>query len=244
MSKKIQVTNLDGDKLKVMSPYFHYNRSMNFKGINTVVLHWTAGNSVSNDIKSLNRNKYGYHFLISKDGVVTQGAPLESRLSHSGNSYGPKGKGLNNYSIGVSFSMRGDESKVKGSTKFNDEQINSLVSLLLDLKLAIPTLEYVTGHHWVSPGRKIDPYTLDFDRLINKNIGGDTLSGVGYSIWKTAQSPFPKGLSNCNCVERDTSGGCVKSTGLCKGQGGYSYSERQLSTKISDISFGSDLDTE
>jgi len=196
MGTNQELKNVDNNKFRVISPYFHYNRNMKFSGINTVVLHWTAGNNINNDVKTLKKNNFGYHFLISGDGTILQGAPLEKRISHSGYSYGPKGKGLNNYSIGISFSMRGDESSVKGSTQFNEEQIKAVVTLLLDLKLAIPTLEYVTGHHWVSPGRKIDPYTLDFGRLINKNIGGDTLSGVGYSIWKTAQSPFPSGLTD------------------------------------------------
>ncbi len=242
MAENKEFDNVDGGNFKLISPYFRFNKNMDFSGINTVVLHWTAGNNVNNDIKALKQNGYGYHFLIDSDGKTYQGAPVEKRISHAGYSYGPKGTGLNNYSIGVSFSMRGDESKVKGSTVFNDKQKEACIKLLLDLKEAVPTLEYVTGHHWVSPGRKIDPYTLDFDKLLKKSVDGKTLiTDGGYKIWKTNQKPFPSGLTDCKCIKEDKNGNCVKSTGQCKGQGGYGYSERNLSFKISELTITSDL---
>ncbi len=128
--------------------------------------------------------------------------------------------------------MRGSESAQKGSTKFNDKQIESCVSLLLDLKEALPTLKFVTGHHWVSPRRKIDPYTLDYELLLNKSLNGKTLKSVGYEVWKTGYKPFPKGLKDCVCLKEDEMGNCLESRGDCIGQGGYKYSERRLTSEV------------
>jgi N-acetyl-anhydromuramyl-L-alanine amidase AmpD len=211
---------------------------------------------VGSDVKTLKKKGYGYHFLIGQDGSIVQGAPTKKKLSHAGNSYGPNGKYLNGNSIGVSFSMLGDEKKQVGSSVFNEDQLSACVDLLLDLKEAIPSLKYITGHHWVSPGRKVDPYTLPFDELLvrpklqydsqlfNYFTTPDTLKSVGYELWKTGYAPFPSGLDDCKCISTDSNGNCTKSQGDCYGPGGYRYSERALSTTVSELSFGSDMDTE
>ena len=145
-------------------------------------------------------------------------------------SYGPNGPYTNSTSIGISF--------VKTeSSEFTEEMFDSCYKLILDLKLSLPNIQFITGHHWVSPGRKSDPYTFDFDRLINK-------LGSGFELWKTGYFPFPTALSNCKCIKYDKYGNCIKSVGSCKGPGGERYSERRLSTEVYDVSFQSDEDTE
>ena len=226
---KIQeITNLTQEDFKLIKPFFKGTSTRNINTIDTVVLHWTAGASVRSDINTLSNKGFGYHFLINQEGVVFQGSPLNKVVSHAGYSYGPGGNYLNSNSIGISFSMLGPD------VPFNDDMYKSCVNLILDVKNSLPNLKFVTGHHWVSPGRKIDPYTFDFDRFLK-------MLGSGFEVWKTGYAPFPSGLTDCKCIEFFENGNCKKSVGSCKGPGNYGYSERNLSTEINDISFQSDL---
>lgn len=223
--------NLSEEDFGLIKPFFKGTRFRDINKINTVVLHWTGGSNIQSDINVLNKNNFGYHFLIDQDGLVYQGSPVNKVVSHAGNSYGPNGDFLNGNSIGISFSMLGDE------TPFNDRMFNSCKNLILDLSLSLPNLKFITGHHWVSPRRKIDPYTFDFNRLINE-------LGSKYELWKTGYAPFPKGLTDCSCIKRDNKGNCIKSVGSCKGPGNYGYSERNLTEKVFKESFQSDLKSE
>lgn len=238
-----KIVNIPEDDFQILKPFFTQYNSRDLNTINTIVLHWTAGSKLSNDIKTLNSNKLGYHFLIEKNGKITQGAKLNKRIGHSGFSYGPNGRDVNTYSIGISFSMLGilpDGSE----DKFTDEMYNSLKNLILDLKLSLPNLKYITGHHWISPGRKIDPYTFDFSKIVRDS----EIKKIGIEIWKTGYAPFPDGLSDCECIKfGDLNSGnkwCKKSKGECRGQGDERYSERALSTKVSDQSFLPDTSSE
>ena len=222
--------NIKKEDFKLIQPYFLNKKTMESSNINTIVLHWTAGASINSDIKTLKSKGYGYHFLIDKEGKIFQGAPASRKLSHAGNSYGPKGRFVNSYSIGISFSMKGTEG-------FNNEQVNACANLILDLKKSIPNLKYVTGHHWISPGRKVDPYTFPFDDFIRR----PKIKEAGFELWKTGYAPFPEKLNNCQCIEKRSDGSCKKSKGDCKGPGNYGYSERNLSNEVSDLSFTSDL---
>lgn len=223
--------SLTPEDFALIKPFFKNTKTRNINTIDTVVLHWTAGANVNNDIKTLKGLGYGYHFLIDQSGIVYQGSPLNKVVSHAGNSYGPGGRFLNGSSIGISFSMLGPD------VPFNDAMYKSVSDLLLDIKKSVPTLKFVTGHHWISPGRKIDPYTFDFTRLL-KTLGGD------FEVWKTGFSPFPAGLSDCRCIEFFDDGNCKKSVGSCKGPGNYGYSERNLSTEVNDASFQKDTQTQ
>lgn len=237
---EVKIVNINEDGYQILEPFFKEYNKIGLDKINTVVLHWTGGSGIHGAIVTLKQKGYGYHFLIEKDGKITQGATIGKRIGHAGNSYGPNGKDVNTYSVGVSLAIEG---VFKNGTEEDipEEMFQSVKTIILDLKRILPNLKYITGHHWVSPGRKIDPYTFDFDRLITD----PDIKGLGLELWKTGYGPFPSGLKNCKCIEKRSDGvGCKKSTGDCIGQGGFKYSERQLSTVISDESFGSDLDTE
>lgn len=229
--KTQEFVSLTAEDFALIKPFFRGTKTRNINTIDTVVLHWTAGSSVQNDVNTLLSKGYGYHFLIDQSGVTYQGSPVNKVVSHSGNSYGPGGKFLNGNSIGVSFSMLGPD------VPFNESMFNACKNLILDLKRSVPTLKFITGHHWISPGRKIDPYTFDFDRLV-KVLGSD------FEVWKTGDAPFPSGLSDCKCIEFFPNGGCKKSIGSCKGPGNFGYSERNLSTEVRSESFQSDLDSD
>jgi N-acetyl-anhydromuramyl-L-alanine amidase AmpD len=206
--------NIEPEKFSLIQPFFTQYNNRSLSTINTIVLHWTGGASINSDINTLNTRKLGYHFLIDKKGIIYQGAKLSKRVGHSGNSYGPNGSEVNSYSIGISFSMRGADDI------FTDEAIESCVKLINDVCVAIPTIEHITGHHWISPGRKTDPYTLDFKGLNNK-------LNKKLNIWKTGDKPFPLGLTKDFI-----------------GQGGQNYSKDKISTEISDFLDSGDLSSE
>lgn len=235
------LVNIPEEDFGLLEPFFNRTRTRSVNVVNTIVFHWTAGATISNDVTTLRGNNLGYHFLIEKNGNIIQGAALTDVVSHGGNSYGPNGKFVNQNSIGISFSMRGIIDGVE--EEFTTQQYNSALSLVLDLKIAAPNLKYITGHHWVSPGRKIDPYTFDFNKLISE----DKIKSLGLELWKTGYKPFPMGLSSgCSCIEGqiDSNGNCKKSKGNCEGPGGYGYSERNLNQVVSDLSFPDDTITD
>lgn len=217
---RIQEFNeLNEEDFGLIKPFFTFTRTRDVKDINTVVLHWTAGKNINSDIDTLQSKNLGYHFIITIDGKVYQGAPLNKVVSHGGASYGPNGRYVNGTSVGISFQMSGPE------VDFTEEMYLRTKELILDMRISLPNIKYITGHHWVSPGRKIDPYTFDFDKLINM-LDGD------YELWKTEYKPFPTGLVDCTCIERDDKGNCVKSTGSCIGPGKERYSKRALSNEV------------
>jgi N-acetyl-anhydromuramyl-L-alanine amidase AmpD len=223
------------EKFNKLNPYFRGTRTRDISTVDTVVLHWTAGSSVRSDIDVLQSKNFGYHFLIDKAGQIYQGSPINKVVSHAGQSYGPRGEFVNGHSIGISFSMLGTQ----GPSEYTTEMFESCLALIQNLKPSVPNLKYITGHHWVSPGRKIDPYTFDFESLMNE-------LGPEYELWKTGDFPFPKGLRSCKCVKFDDNDPtrCIKSEGKCKGRNTENgYSKRNLNFKVSDISFQSDLDT-
>jgi hypothetical protein len=233
MATKTQpFTNLAITAFNTIRPFF-VGRNREVEDVDTIVLHWAASTGLRGVINTLQDRRYGYHFLIDKAGQVYQGAPISKVVSHAGNSYGPRGVFVNRHSIGVSFLVAGTE----GSSEFTAEMYDSCVNLIKDLKLALPNLKFITGHHWISPGRKIDPYTLNFNRIISL-LGGD------FELWKTEYAPFPSGLTKCKCITRDENQNCIESVGECKGAGGFGYSRRNLSNKVESVSFQSDLDTD
>lgn len=259
----INISNIKESEFNNITPFFKNYKTREINDIDTVVLHWTAGGSVDGAIRTLLKKGYGYHFLISKDAKVFQGAELRSRIGHAGNSYGPNGKNTNSTSIGISFAVPGKDENFTPNSEITKEMIDVCVRLILDVKRALPKLKWITGHHWVAPGRKVDPWYLKFEPLIrdlNKAyeaeqrilnltpLGSLTaqVSSEEFKIWKAGYPPFPNGLSNCRCLEYtdSTKTNCKKATkGGCIGPGGESYSPQRVTSKLDDIVIGvNDLD--
>ena len=247
--KESLISNITEALFSRLDSYLNFSkdRSKRMDTINTIVLHWTAGASVSSAISALRINKNSYHFIIGKDGMITQTVPLSRKAWHAGSSYGPNGSDVNPTSIGISMDLLNDKQPV------TDEMYTSILNLILDLKIAVPSLKWITGHQWISPGRKVDPYTFDFVKLIRE----PDIKKSGFKLWKTGDLPFPKGLNDCKCVKYkikgDTTSKCLQSSGDCwrgknKDTGSkYRYSKQRLSTVVlaaSDLSINSDLVTD
>ena len=95
------------------------------------------------------------HFLIERDGVVTQFVDTAKAAWHAGESSWRGRRGVNLFSIGIE--LEGDE-----VSPYTEEQYRALRLLLNDLELAHPKLkgDYLTGHEEIAPGRKRDPGPL------------------------------------------------------------------------------------
>lgn len=156
--------------------------------IDTIVVHYTAGGSLSGAVSTLLDKKLGYHFIIDLNGRIYKGAGYLSQVGHAGSSYGPQeqarrissaqypntrqnrelrrvgkflaGCSVNSYSIGISMVNSND------GRPMTEAQAASLYSLIWALKgdKQLP-LKYITGHKDVSPGRKTDPRGLDLQLL-------------------------------------------------------------------------------
>ncbi|CAD5107960.1 1,6-anhydro-N-acetylmuramyl-L-alanine amidase AmpD [Zestomonas carbonaria] len=92
------------------------------------------------------------HFLIERDGAVTQFVSCLDRAWHAGISRFEGRENCNDFSIGI-------ELEGTDELPFTDEQYRVLVELTRQLREAYPAigLERICGHSDIAPGRKTDP---------------------------------------------------------------------------------------
>lgn len=135
----------------------HSNRSHGAR-VSTIVLHHDAGASALSTINYLRKplTLASYHYLIERDGVIWKCVPGTKKAWHAGLSRGPFGENVNDYSIGICLSNRGT-----GSEPYPEAQIASALWLIDQVKLAYPSLKYITTHRLITR-RKIDPAGFDF----------------------------------------------------------------------------------
>jgi len=92
------------------------------------------------------------HFVVDRNGVITQFVPVARRAWHAGVSAWRGRKNCNDYSVGIE--IIGDE-----QTPFTHEQYRETARLCRILAQRFPaiTRERIVGHADVAPGRKWDP---------------------------------------------------------------------------------------
>ncbi len=99
------------------------------------------------------------HFLVRRDGGLTQFVPLEQRAWHAGASRWRGRERCNDCSVGIELEGTDD-------SDFEAAQYACLLALLRELQNVLP-LRAVAGHDEVAPGRKTDPGTrFDWQRLL------------------------------------------------------------------------------
>lgn len=89
------------------------------------------------------------HFLVARDGKLTQFVATAARAWHAGLSSHEGRERCNDFSIGVELEGSDD-------TAFTDAQYQTLAALTRSLAAAHP-LRWVAGHEHIAPGRKTDP---------------------------------------------------------------------------------------
>lgn len=89
------------------------------------------------------------HFLIRRNGELTQFVSTKERAWHAGQSHHAGRVRCNDFSIGIELEGADNEA-------FTDPQYDVLVKLTNALLLHYP-LEYIVGHSDIAPVRKTDP---------------------------------------------------------------------------------------
>ncbi|WP_313240944.1 1,6-anhydro-N-acetylmuramyl-L-alanine amidase AmpD [Stutzerimonas kunmingensis] len=101
------------------------------------------------------------HFLIERDGAITQFVSCLDRAWHAGVSCFDGREACNDFSIGIELEGTDDQ-------PFSDAQYQALIGLCRVLQGAFPAItpERVCGHSDIAPGRKTDPGpAFDWQRL-------------------------------------------------------------------------------
>ncbi len=92
------------------------------------------------------------HFLIDRDGELTQYVPCDRRAWHAGRSCWRDRSECNDFSVGIE--LEGED-----QTPYTASQYRILAQLVHSLRRAYPRIaaDAVTGHCDIAPGRKTDP---------------------------------------------------------------------------------------
>lgn len=101
------------------------------------------------------------HFLIERDGQISQFVSCNERAWHAGQSLYAGRDNCNDFSVGIELEGTDD-------LPFSDAQYEALCDLILLLLAAYPALtpERICGHSDIAPGRKTDPGpAFDWQRL-------------------------------------------------------------------------------
>lgn len=93
--------------------------------------------------------KVSSHFLVRRDGALTQFVPVHARAWHAGASRWRGRERCNDYSIGIELEGTDQEA-------FAGDQYETLARLVRALQAGLP-LRDVAAHSDVAPGRKTDP---------------------------------------------------------------------------------------
>ncbi len=92
------------------------------------------------------------HFLIERDGTITQFVSCLDRAWHAGVSRFGEREGCNDFSLGIE--LEGTDYQ-----PYSEAQYGALIELCRLLQRAYPaiTSERICGHSDIAPGRKTDP---------------------------------------------------------------------------------------
>ena len=164
------------------------NQGGSFKpgALDTIVIHYTAENSVQSAVKVLcdPQHEASAHLVIGRDNSITQLVPFDTIAWHAGrSSYGDR-VGFNQYSIGIEIDNAGqltkhedvytswfgqeyDEKEVFQGIhrnqsepthwhRYTEDQIQIVEDMCVLLAKEY-NIRLILGHEEVSPGRKIDP---------------------------------------------------------------------------------------
>jgi N-acetyl-anhydromuramoyl-L-alanine amidase len=101
--------------------------------------------------------KVSSHFLVRRDGALTQFVPCRMRAWHAGASFWRGREACNDFSIGIELEGTDD-------SPYEDAQYAMLARLTRALAKRYPITE-AAGHSDIAPGRKTDPGSgFDWER--------------------------------------------------------------------------------
>jgi N-acetylmuramoyl-L-alanine amidase len=145
---------------------------------NFVIIHFTAQDSVQQTLKTftLTATQVSAHYVLAKSGKVYRMVNDYLRANHAGVGRWGSVTDMNSCSIGIEIDNNGSE-------PFTAAQINSLLTLLDQLKknYNIPTANFI-GHQDFAPKRKPDPGPL---------FPWKTLARHGFGYWSDEVLELP-----------------------------------------------------
>jgi len=132
--------------------------------IDTIIIH-SSYDALGKDPYSVDGiiaeyKQYGVsaHYLIARDGKIYHLVADKNIAYHAGVSKVPDGRtGVNEFSIGIEMINTEDG-------KYTNAQYSALNSLIGTLKKQ-NSIKYILGHKDIAPGRKTDPWGLQWDRV-------------------------------------------------------------------------------
>jgi N-acetylmuramoyl-L-alanine amidase len=120
---------------------------------NYVIIHFTAQDSIQQTLKTftITSTEVSAHYVVAKNGEVFHMVNDYLRANHAGVGKWGSVTDMNSCSIGIEIDNNGNE-------PFTTQQVNSLLSLLAQLKknYNIPQANFI-GHQDFAPKRKPDP---------------------------------------------------------------------------------------
>ena len=146
---------------KLMSSGFQKSSG---RKVDTIIIH-SSYCAVSTDpfdvgcvIGEYKDNDVSAHYLIGRDGTVYRLVDEKNIAWHAGVAKVPDGRtDVNSFSIGI-------EMINTKTDKFTSDQYSALNSLLAQLKSEY-SIKYIFGHNQVAPGRKDDPWNIDWSKV-------------------------------------------------------------------------------
>jgi N-acetylmuramoyl-L-alanine amidase len=127
-----------------------------------VVIHGTVGTDAG-DLEWLRKPeaKVSYHYLVLRSGAVHRLVRPERRAWHCGGSEWLGQQNVNNFSIGIGLSNKGDGEPFTLAQYASAGELCAIFWREFGIHM-----EGVVGHYHISPGRKTDPwYTFQWGRL-------------------------------------------------------------------------------
>jgi N-acetylmuramoyl-L-alanine amidase len=158
-------------QIRLLKPMLPHRRRKPGVVVDTIVLHATAGSTVQSAVDTLRERGLSYHHLIAKNGQIVKCAPALAVAFHAGQSLGPQGPAVNEYSVGISFVNLND-----GVDPYTAAQEASVRALLSSLIVAMPSLRILTTHRAIAPRRKSDPLNYDV-RALAADLGLQLFGG-------------------------------------------------------------------
>lgn len=111
--------------------------------------------------------KVSAHFLIERDGLITQFVSCLDRAWHAGASIHSGRENCNDYAIGIELEGVDEQ-------PYEPAQYDALVTLTRAIQAAYPAVSpyRITGHEHIAPTRKTDPGpAFDWQRYLRAVVG-------------------------------------------------------------------------
>lgn len=174
---RLQPAEIANDTIKAPESWVG-TTNFNMRKPNFVIIHHTAQNSCDQTLKTFTmiKTQVSAHYVICRDGTVHHMLNDWLRAWHGGAAKWGNNTDINSSSIGIEIDNNGFE-------PFSEQQLNSLLSLLAQLKkdYSIPVANFI-GHADIAPGRKNDPSRL---------FPWQKLSQQGFGNWYDTTSTIP-----------------------------------------------------